>query len=86
MRGILAIFDLQVILMLPTKRKAVKNRFSRWPPFGISVGTILATFDLQVAPILFTKIRVNSPFGSGEGVKNRFSRWPPSDQNNFSYF
>ena len=41
-----AIFDLQVTPMLPTKfqinkpfgsREEVKNRFSRWPPWRISV-------------------------------------------------
>ena len=35
----------------------------------------LAIFDLQVAPILPTKIRANWLFGSGEEAPNRFSRW-----------
>ena len=53
---ILAIFDLQVTLMLPTYFKVnkpfcsgeeMKNRFSRWPPWwhlGFPIGTILAIF------------------------------------------
>ena len=53
---------------------------------------ILATFDLQVTPMLPSKFGVNWPFGSGEDVKNRFSRWWPwrpswiSDRHDFSYF
>ena len=43
---ILAIFDLQVTLMLPTK---------------FPIGTILAIFDLQVTPMLPTKYQVNWP-------------------------
>ena len=56
---ILAIFDLQVTPMLPTKFKVnkpfdsgeeAKNRFSRWPPCGRHLGfpirKILAIFDL----------------------------------------
>ena len=49
---------------------------------------ILAVFDLQVAPILPTKFRVNWPFGSGEEVQ-QFVKWWPSwifDLNDFSYF
>ena len=79
-QSILAIFDLQVILKLPTDwpfgSGEVKNRFSRWPPWPpswISDGNYLAIFDLQVTPMLPTKFRVNWPFGSGEEVKNRFS-------------
>ena len=83
--------------MLPTKFGVnwllglgveAKNRFSRCLP----IGTILATFDLQVTLMLPSKFGVNSPFGSGEDAKNRFSRWLPwrpswiSDQHNFSYF
>ena len=51
----------------------------------------LAIFDLQVTPLLPTKIQVSWPFGSGEEVKNRFSRWQPwqpswiFDQNNFGF-
>ena len=59
---------------------------------GFPIGTILATFDLQVTPMLPTKFRVNWHLGLGEEVKNRFSRWPPwrpswiYDRHNFSYF
>ena len=59
---------------------------------GFLIGTILATFDLQVTLMLPTKFRVNWPFGSGEEAKNRFSRWRPwrpswiSDRKDFSYF
>ena len=80
--AILAISDLQVTLMSPTKFQVnwpfgsgveAKNRFLRWPPFPI--GTSLAFIDLQVNPMLSTKFWVNWPFGSGEEAKNRFSRW-----------
>ena len=95
---ILAFFDLQVTLMLPTKfqvnwplcSEEVKNRFSRGRLSWISDRTILAILDLQVTPMLPTKFQVNWPFGSGEEVKNRFSRWPSwrpsciSDWNDFS--
>ena len=56
---------------------------------GIPIGMILAIFDLQVAPILPTKFRVNWPFGSGEEAQNRFSRWRPSwisERNDLSHF
>ena len=59
---------------------------------GFTLGTILATFDLQVTLMLPTKFQVNWPFGSGEEAKSRFSRWLPwwpswiFDQINFSYF
>ena len=52
---ILAIFDLQVTLMLPSKfgvnwpfgsGEETKNRFSRWRHLGFPIGTILAIFDL----------------------------------------
>ena len=87
--------------MLPTKFRVnrlldlgeeAKNRFSRWPHLGFTMGTILVIFDLQVTPMLPTKFQVNWPFGSDEEAKNRFSRWPPlrpswiSDRHNFSYF
>ena len=71
-----------------------KIRFSRWlprQPSWISIGTILAIFDLQVTPMSPTKFGVNWPFGAGEEAKYRFSRWLPwwpsgiSDQNDFSY-
>ena len=36
------------------------------------IGMILATFDLQVTPMLFTKFRVNWHLGLREEAKNRF--------------
>ena len=78
---ILAIFDLQVTPMLPSKfgviwpfssREEAKNRFS-WRPSWISD----RIFDLQVTLILPSKFGVNWPFSSGEEAKNRFSRWLP---------
>ena len=87
---ILAIFDLHVTPMLPSKfgvnwpfgsREEVKNRFSRWLPhgshLGFPIGTILAIFDLQVTPMLPTMFGVNWLLGSGEDAKNRSSRWLP---------
>ena len=64
---ILAAFDLQVTLMLPTKfgvnwhfgsGEEPQNRFSRWGhggPLGFQIGTILAFFDLQVTLMLPAK-------------------------------
>ena len=86
---ILAIFDLQVTPMLPSKfgvnwpfgsGEEAKNRFSRCGHgghLGFPIGTNLAIFDLQVTPMLPSKFGVNWPFGSGEEAKNRFSRWRP---------
>ena len=60
--------------------------------YFLPIGTILATFDLQVTLMLPSKFGVNWPFGSGEEAKNRFSRWRPwqpswiSDRHDFSYF
>ena len=83
-RRILAIFDLQVTLMLPTKIQVnwpfgsgeeVKNRFSRWQPWWPSwlpIRKSLAIFNLQVTPMLPTKFQVNLTFISGEQAKNRF--------------
>ena len=66
-----------------------KNKFSRWPPLGFPIGTILAIFDLQVTRMLPTELQVNWPFGSGEEAKNRFQDgWRPSwifDRNDLSY-
>ena len=92
---ILAIFDLQVTPMLPTKFR-VNWHFSSGEEaknshLGYPIGTILAIFDLQVTPMSPTKFGVNWPFGTGEEAKYRFSRcrpcWPSgiSDQNDFSY-
>ena len=59
---------------------------------GFPIGTILATFDLQVTLMLPSKFGVNWPFGSGVEAKNIFSRWRPwrpswiSDRHDFSYF
>ena len=59
---------------------------------GFPIGTILATFDLQVTPMLPTKFQVNWLLGLGEESKKRFSRGPPwqpswiSNQHDFSYF
>ena len=98
---ILAIFDLQVTPMLPTKfglsvqEKKKKIDFQdgcHGGHLGCPIGLILANFDLQVTPMLPSKFEVNWPFGSGEEAKNRFSRWQPwrpswiSDRHDFSYF
>ena len=86
---ILAIFDLQVTLMLPTKfqvnwpfglGKEAKNRFSKWSPWRpswISIWTILLFLYLQVILMILTKFQVTWPFGSEEEAKSRFSKWPP---------
>ena len=39
---------------------------------GFPIGTILATFDLQVTLMLPSKFGVNGPFGSGEETKIDF--------------
>ena len=71
---ILAIFDLQVTLMLPSKfgvnwpfgsGEEAKNRFSRWWPSWISDRHDFSYFDLQVTLMLPTKYRVNWPRGVG---------------------
>ena len=69
---VLAIFDLQVTLMLPTKfsrstgllvqEKKRKIDFQDGH-LGSPIGTILAIFDLQVTMMLPTELRVNWPFG-----------------------
>ena len=81
---ILAIFDLQLTLMLSIKfqvilafrfRRRSENRFSRWLPWWpswISDRKILVIFYLQVTAMLPIKFQVNWPFGSGEEGKNRF--------------
>ena len=72
---ILAIFDLQVILMVPTKFRVnwpfgsgeAKNRFSKWPPgghLGFPIRMLLAIFDLQLNPMLPTKFQVSWLLGS----------------------
>ena len=79
---ILAFYDLQVTLTLPTEfqvntpfgSKEAKNRFSRcWPcrPSWISDRNDFSYFfDPQVTLLLLTKFQVNWPFVSGEEVKN----------------
>ena len=50
---------------------------------------VLSILNLQVTPMLPTKVWVNWPFGSEEQPKNSFSRWRPSwisDRNDFSCF
>ena len=84
---ILAIFDLQVALVFPSKVRVSwpfiqENKFkidSRWPPIRmIPIRMISAISDLQVnALILPTKFQVNWPFGSRKEVQNRFLRWRP---------
>ena len=98
---ILATFDLQVTLMLPSKfgvnwpfgsGEEAKNYFrdgGHGGHLGFLIGMILATFALQVTLMLPSKFGVNWPFGSGEEAKNRFSRWRLSwisDWHDFSYF
>ena len=87
---IIAIFDLQVTLMLLTKFRVnlllglgeeAKNRFSRWlswRPSWISDWHNFRYFwSTRVILMLPSKFGVNWPFGSGEEAKNRFSRWLP---------
>ena len=70
---ILAIFDLDVTLMLPTKfgvnwpfdwGEEVKTRFSRWRPSWISDWNAFSYFWSLILP---TKYRVNWPRGVGVG-------------------
>ena len=86
---VLATFDLQITLcILPSlesiglsaqekKRKIDFQDGDHGGHLGFPIGTILATFDIQVTPMLHTKFRVNWHFGLGQEAKNRFSRWPP---------
>ena len=74
---ILAIFDLQVTLMVPSKfgvnwlsvqekkRKIDFQDGSHGGHLGFPIGTILAIFDLQVTLMLPTKYQVNWPRGVG---------------------
>ena len=80
---ILAIFDVQVTQMLPTKFQI------RWPfgsgeeakidfedgrhgsHFGFPIGTVLSIFNLEVTLMLHTELQVKWTFGSGEEAKNR---------------
>ena len=75
---ILAVFDLQVTPMLPTKfgvnwpfgsEEEAKNIFSRWRPWRpswISDRHDFNYFDLHVTPMFPTKYRVNWPRSVGE--------------------
>ena len=81
---IIAIFYLQVTLMLPSKfgvnwpfgsGEEAKKKFQdggHGGHLGFPIGTILAIFDLQITLMLPSKFGVNWPFGSGEEAKNRF--------------
>ena len=78
---ILAIFDLQVFQMLPTKFQVNwpirsgegKIDFHDGPHLRFPIGMILAIFDVQVTLMLPTKFQVKWPFVSGpEEAKNRF--------------
>ena len=93
---ILAFFDLQVTLLLPTKFRVnwllgLGEKAKNGGHLGFMIGMILAIFYLQVTPMLPTKFRDNWPFGSEE-AKNRFSWWLPwrpswiSNRHDFSYF
>ena len=75
---VLAIFDLQVTPMFPTKFQ-VNSPFSSGEEakkdfqdsrhggnLGFPIGTILAIFDLQVTQLLPTKFRVDWPWGKGK--------------------
>ena len=59
---------------LSVLKKRLKKDFKDGSYLGFLIGTILASFDVQVFPMLPTKFQVKWPFGSGE-AKNRFSRW-----------
>ena len=72
---VLAIFDLEVTQMLPTKfqdnlpfgsGEEAKNRFHDRGHFGFPITTILAIFYLQVTLMLPTKFQVKWPFNSVE--------------------
>ena len=98
MGTILAIFDLHVTPMLPSKfglsvqEKKQKIDFQdgcHGSHLGFPIGMILAIFDLQVTPMLPTSLEL---FGFWVQEKIRFSRWLPwrpswiSDRHDFSYF
>ena len=63
---------------LSVQEKKRKIDFQDGGHLGFPIGTILATFDLQVTLMVPSKFGVNWPLGSGEEAKNRFSRWRPS--------
>ena len=86
---ILAVFDLRVTPILPTKFRVnwpfssgeeAKNRFSRWLPWRpswISDWHDFSYFWSTSHPMSPTKFGVNWPFGAGEEANYRFSRWRP---------
>ena len=77
-RIILAIFDLQVTLMLPARRRSIKYIFKMATTAAIlDFGQEHAIFDLQVTAMLPSRFQVSWHFGSGEEANIRFSRWPP---------
>ena len=57
---------------LSVQEKKRKIDFQDDGHLGFPISTILASFDLQVTPMLPSKFGVNWPFGSGEEAKNRF--------------
>ena len=75
---ILAIFDLQVTLMLLAtlestgflvQEKKRKIDFQDGGHLGFPIGTMLAIFDLQVTPMLPSNFGVSWPSGLGEEAK-----------------
>ena len=59
------------------RRRGLKRFFqngNRGGHLWFSIVTILNIFDLQVAPIVPIKFRVNLPYSSGAEVQNRFSK------------
>ena len=86
---ILAIFDLQVTPMSPTKfgvswpfgaGEEAKYRFSRWPPWRpswISDRHDFSYFWSISQPNASYQGRSQLAFGLGVEAKNRFSRWQP---------
>ena len=57
---------------LSVQEKKRKIDFQDGGHLGFLINKILASFDLQVTPMLPSKFGVNWPFGSGEEAKNRF--------------
>ena len=77
---------------LSVQKKKRKIYFQNGGHLRFLVETVLASFDLQVTPMLPIKFQVSWLFGSGEEAKNIFSRWSPwrpswiSYRNDFSCF
>ena len=70
-------FQVSWLSVQEKKRKIDFQDGSNGGHLEFPIGAILASFDLQVTPMLPTKFQVNWHFGSGEEADNRFSRWPP---------